>query len=50
LPEYIQNQANEIINQTKEKKEITLKIESVFEALENRYPNFDRAKFKIEIS
>lgn len=50
LPEYIQNQADEIINQSKEKKEIELKVESVFEALENRYSNFDRTKFKIEIS
>jgi hypothetical protein len=50
LPEYIQNQADEIINQSKEKKEIELKIESVFEALENRYSNFDRTKFKIDIA
>ena len=50
IPEYIQIQADEIINWTREEKEIELKIQSVFKALENKYKDFDRTKFDIKIS
>jgi len=37
LPEYIQKQVDEVINQTQEKKEAELKINAVFQALEEKY-------------
>ena len=50
LPEHIQKQVDNITKQTNEQKETQLKIEVVFQALENKYPDFDRTKFKIQIS
>ncbi len=50
LPNHIQTQVKWIMQESREKKEKELKIQEVFQALENKYPDFDRSKFKIEIS
>ena len=50
-PKNIQNQVNQVMQESKEKKEIELKIQSVFQALEEKFwGQFDRTKFSITIS
>jgi hypothetical protein len=48
LPDYVQTQVDNMIQETREKKEKELKIESIFQALENKYNGFDRTKFDIK--
>ena len=50
LPNYIQTQVDDIMQESKERKENELKIQAVFNALENRYTDFDRTKFNIKVS
>ena len=51
LPENIQRQVDNITQKIKERKEEELKIESVFQALEQRFwAKFDRKQFDISIS
>jgi hypothetical protein len=38
------------MQESRENKEKELKIQAVFQVLESRYPDFERSKFKIEIS
>ena len=50
FPDHIQTQVDDIMQESRENKEKELKIQAVFQALESRYPDFDKAKFRVEIS
>ena len=51
IPEHIQVQVDEVMQESRERKEKELKVESVFQALEEKFWNqFDRSKFSITIS
>jgi len=50
IPEYLQNQVQDILQETRDKKELELKIEQIYIALENMYPDFNRTNFIIKDS
>jgi len=48
VPEYLQDQVQDILKETREKKKVELKIEQIYTALENKDPEFDRTNFIIK--